>query len=259
MPALAAIIIIFVALLVAAWIGRLVRGSCERARIDPTLTKFFAKMTRWLILIIAGLFCLERFGIRTASFAVVLGAAGLAIGLAFQGTLSNFAAGVMLLIFRPFKVGDVVNVSGEMGKVDEIELFTTTLDTPDNRRIILPNSSVFGATIENVTHHAVRRVDVAVGVDYAADVDQTREVLAHAAASVPGRDPEQEPQVVLTDLGDSSVNWQVRVWARTEDYWAVREATTRAIKLALDEASISIPFPQMDIHVDAPVPVAAAS
>ncbi|MBI1369550.1 MAG: mechanosensitive ion channel [Planctomycetes bacterium] len=249
-PAVTALLIAFIGYLAAGWANRMVYASCQRARIDETLAKFFSRMARWAVLLVTGLFVLGKFGIETASFAVVLGAAGLAIGLAFQGTLSNFAAGIMLLIFRPFKVGDVVNVNGQLGKVNEIELFTTSLDTPDNRRIIMPNSAIFGNTIENITHHPHRRADVAVGVDYSADIDKTREVLNAAAASVPGRLDEPAPAVILLDLGASSINWSVRVWAPAADFMTVKEAATRAVKMHLDEAGIGIPFPQMDVHLD---------
>lgn len=247
-PVLKAIVFLVVAWFVAVWAQRLVRGGLQKAKFDETLTRFFAKATRIVIFIIAILACLGIFGIETTSFAAVLAAAGFAVGLAMQGTLSNFSAGVMLLVFRPFKVGDVVSVAGELGKVDEIELFTTTLDTFDNRRIILPNSAIFGATIENITFHPKRRVDVNVGVAYEADLDRTREVLENAARSVPGRLEDEEIQVVLLELGDSSVNWQVRVWAPTADYFPVKDATTRAVKMALDEAGLTIPFPQLDVH-----------
>ncbi|QNN24819.1 mechanosensitive ion channel family protein [Planctomycetales bacterium ZRK34] len=251
-PAVTALIIIFVAFLVAAWVSRIVVASCNRAKIDTTLGKFFGRAVRWIVLLIAGLFVLSEFGIETASFAVILGAAGLAIGLAFQGTLSNFAAGIMLLIFRPFKVGDVVNVAGQLGKVDEIQLFTTTLDTFDNRRIILPNSAVFGATIENITYHPYRRIDVAVGTEYSADIDKTREVLEKAAADVPGRRDDPAPAVFLMGLGASSIDWHVRVWADGDVFGDVKQAATRQVKVALDEAGIGIPFPQMDVHMDKP-------
>ena len=193
--------------------------------------------------------CLQVFGVDTTSFAAVLGAASLAVGLACQGSLSNVAAGVMLMVFRPFKVGDFIKCNGESGVVQSIELFSTEIDTPDNRRIILPNGKVFGATIENVTFHDIRRVDVAVGTAYGADLDATRDVLLKAASGVEGLidDPEKVPAVVLAELGDSSINWSVRVWAKTTDYWPTRDAVTRACKLALDEAGISIPFPQMDV------------
>lgn len=249
-PALTVLLILFAAFVAAGWVSRLVLRSCEKVRLEATLAKFFAKLARWAVLLVAGLFCLSKFGIETASFAVVLGAAGLAIGLAFQGTLSNFAAGIMLLIFRPFKVGDFVSVAGQGGTVFEIELFSTHLDTPDNRRLILPNSSVFGATIENVTYHPRRRVEVSVGVDYGADLDATRRVLEEAAKSVPGALTDPAPQVLLMGLGASSVDWVVRVWATTPEFWQVRDATTRAVKMALDTNGLTIPFPQMDVHFD---------
>jgi len=185
-PAVKVLLIIVAALLIGSWANRVVRGACEKAKIDDTLARFFGKAARWGILLLAAMFCISVFEIETAGFAVVLGAAGLAIGLAFQGTLSNLASGIMLLIFRPFKVGDFVNVAGQSGKVDEIELFSTTFDTPDNRRIITPNSAIFGAQIENITYHDTRRVDVNVGVEYSADIDKTRQVLEAAAAGVEG-------------------------------------------------------------------------
>jgi small conductance mechanosensitive channel len=190
-------------------------------------------------------------GVELVAFVGVIAASAFAIGLAFQGSLSNFSAGVMLLVFRPFKVGDVVNVAGETGKVDEIGLFTTTMDTPDNRRLILPNGAIFGAVIENITHHPIRRVDVAVGTDYTADLDRTREVLLKAAVEIPDQVPDKEPVVVLGELGASSVDWSIRVWVDAANYWPTKDALTRSVKNALDEANISIPFPQMDVHMAA--------
>lgn len=243
------------AVIVAVWIAggwcrRLVFRSMSRLDVDKTLTIFFSNASRWIILVLGLIGCLGVFGVETTSFAAVIGAAGLAIGLAFQGSLSNLAAGMMLLIFRPFKVGDFIRTGGESGTVSSLGMFTTELDTPDKRHIILPNSNVFGAVIENVTFHDTRRVDVNVGVDYAAEIDRTREVLVQAAASVPGKLDEPEFQVVLMDLGASSVDWIVRVWSPTSDYFAVREALIRAIKMHLDDAGIGIPFPQMDVHLD---------
>ncbi|MBW2263417.1 MAG: mechanosensitive ion channel family protein, partial [Deltaproteobacteria bacterium] len=187
-----------------------------------------------------------------ASFAALIAAAGLAVGLAFQGTLSNFAAGVMLLVFRPFKVGDLVTTAGNLGIVQEIELFTTELSTLDNRKIVVPNGSIFGSVIENLTHNDTRRVDVPVGVEYSADVDETRKVLEAMIPSIPAVLEDPAPQVFLAELGASSVDWQVRVWCKTEDYWDVYQATIRAAKMALDEAKLGIPFPQMDVHLDGP-------
>ncbi len=242
-------VLVIVGLTLAAWAQRLTRRALEKARIEVTLTKFFGRLVRWAVLLLIALAVLGIFGIPTASFAVVLGAAGLAIGLAFQGTLSNFAAGIMLLIFRPFKVGDVVNVAGVLGKVDEIQIFSTSIDTFDNRRFIIPNSNIFGATIENITYHPKRRVDVNVGTAYSADLQKTRGILESAASGVPGRLPDEEVFVWLDSLGESSINWQVRVWAPTADWVAVKQALTRDIKNALDAAGVGIPFPQRDVHL----------
>jgi small conductance mechanosensitive channel len=250
LKALGVLVVLFAAWVVSVWVQRLVARGLERAKFDATLTKFFARVAKITILILAVLACLNYFNFQTTSFAALLAAAGFAIGLAFQGSLSNFSSGIMLLVFRPYKVGDVVNVAGQLGKVDEIELFTTTLDTFDNRRIIIPNGEIFGATIENITFHPKRRVDVPVGTAYDADLDKVREVLEKAAEGVPGRLEDEPTQVVLLELGASSIDWQVRVWAPTEDFFPVKEATIRAVKMALDEAGISIPFPQMDIHYD---------
>jgi small conductance mechanosensitive channel len=249
-PAITVLLILFIGFMLAGWASTTTLNACNKAKLDLTLGKFIARSAKWGVMLITVLFILSKFQIETASFAVVLGAAGLAIGLAFQGTLSNFASGIMLLIFRPYKVGDVISVAGQVGKIDELELFTTTMDTPDNRRIIVPNSSIFGSVIENITHHSTRRVDVNVGVSYSADIDQTREVLVAAAKSIEGVLELPAMQIMLKDLGASSVDWVVRVWANTSDYWTVREALVRAIKMHLDEANISIPFPQMDVHLD---------
>ncbi len=249
---LGVILLLALAWFVARWARRLVEKSLARTRLDVTLAKFFANVTAWLILVLALITALSIFGFNTTSFAAVIGAAGLAIGLALQGTLSNFAAGVMLLTFRPFKVGDAVKLEGEIGKVDEIDLFMTKIDTFDNRRIIFPNSKVFGARIETITFHPIRRADVPVGVAYDADLDHTRAVLEAAAAAVEGGLEDPAPQVVLEGLGDSSVNWSVRVWCNTPDFVAVKQATIRATKKALDEAGLAIPFPQLDVHLDAP-------
>lgn len=249
-PAIKVLVILIAAFFVAGWVGKIVQHTCEKSKIEATLSRFFGKVTQWTILILAFLAVLSIFGIETASFAVVIGAVGLAIGLAFQGTLSNLAAGVMLLIFRPFKVGDVVKVSGEFGKVFEIDLFNTVIDTFDNQRIIVPNSNVFGSNITNVNFHPTRRVDVNVGTEYSADLDKVRDVLTQASNSIENVLDEPERAVVLLEMGDSSINWVVRVWVNTEDYWAVRDALTRQIKVQLDAAEIGIPFPQMDVHLD---------
>lgn len=242
------IVLLVITFTVARWLGNRTTRVVEK-RLETTLARFFGSLVRYGIIIMGVLGCLRIFGFETTSFAAVLGAAGLAIGLAMQGTLSNFSAGVMLLAFRPFKVGDVVGVAGITGKVVELSLFTTTFDTPDNRRLIVPNGGIFGSTIENITFHEMRRVDVSVGTDYGADLDRTRAALMEAALSVEGRDPEREPQIFLKDLGDSAIGWSVRVWGPTAAYFDIHERMTRAVKMRLDEVGIGIPYPQMDVHV----------
>lgn len=243
------LLLLFVAWIAAGWAGRATRRGLKRAGIDETLTKFFGNVSRYVVLVAAALMALSVFGIETTSFAAVIAAAGFAIGMALQGTLGNFSSGVMLLTFRPFKVGDIVSVGGVTGKVNEIELFTTTLDTPDNRRFIVPNGSVFGSTIENLTFHPVRRVDVAVGTDYGEELARVRTVLEGIAARHNAVE-DRQPQVILLSLGESSIDWQVRVWAKTADYWATFDVLTQAVKEGLDAEGIGIPFPQRDVHID---------
>lgn len=253
LPLVWAVIIIIVSLFVGKILSGGLRRSLSRAKLDQTLARFFAKMLFYVILVFGVVLALSKFGIDVTAFAAVLAAAGFAVGMALSGTLANFAAGAMLLLFRPFKVNDVISTAGVMARVDEIELFTTTLDTFDNRRIIVPNGSIYGSTIENITYHPERRVDVNVGIEYRADLDKTREVLSSAAQSLHERMVQGEGrgyQIALGDLGSSSVNWTVHFWCRTQDYWMVKEELTRAVKQHLDAAGIGIPFPQMDVHVD---------
>jgi len=252
------LVALFAARMVGNWSRRAIQRSLEKRNFDATLTRFFANSARYAILVGALIGCLGVFGIETASFAALIAAGGLAIGLAFQGTLGNFAAGVMLIIFRPFNVGDWIKVSGLTGKVEEIELFTTEMTTPDNRRLVVPNGSIFGSTIENITYHDTRRVDVPVGTDYGADVDETRKVLEAMAPKIAGILMDPPPQIFLAGLGGSSVDWQVRVWCKTSDYWDVLQVCVRDTKAALDAANIGIPFPQTDVHLDADVVAALA-
>ncbi len=242
---------LWIAFRVAAWIENRVVRSLQTRKFDEALTLFFGSMARWSVILIAVSSCLGVFGVEATSFAAVIGAAGLAVGLAFQGTLSNFASGVMLLTFRPFTIGDYIKSGGEEGIVAEIGLFVTALDTLDNQRVILPNSAIISGNIVNVTHHDERRVDINVGVSYDADLRQVRDVLDRAAAGIEGR-IDKGHQVFLVSMGDSSVDFQVRVWCRTSDYWDVWDRATQAVKEALDAANISIPFPQMDVHLDKP-------
>ncbi len=248
-PVVKALVILFLAFLLASWARRVVLKGLTRAKMDITLAKFISNAAKWGILILSVLMILSIFGIQTASFAVVIGALGLAIGLAFQGTLSNIAAGIMLLIFRPFKVGDVVNLAGVVCKVDEIQLFFTTVDTFDNRRLIIPNSKIFGETIENITFHEKRRADVVVGVSYSAKIDETRAALERAVERVTKKIEGEAHQVWLDSLGDSAVVWHLRVWCPTPDWGDCKQEVIKCAKESLDEAGIGIPFPQMDVHM----------
>lgn len=250
-PAIIAIVLLIVAYFIASFLAR-VASAPVRKKVDETLGKFFGKLIFYVIMVSAVLGVLQYFGIGVASFAAVIAAAGFAVGLAFQGTLSNFAAGIMLLVFRPFKVGDVVNAAGITAKVFEIDLFATKFDTFDNRRIIVPNSSISNDTIENISFHLERRVEVSVGVDYGASLDKTREILASAAellGEITVQGENRGFQILVTELGDSAVTWAVRVWVKTEDFATAKEKLIEAIKNQLDAAGIGIPFPQMDVHL----------
>ena len=250
MKIVGALVALFIGWLVAGWAGRRVRAVVKRRNLDATLGHFFANVARWLILVAVVLGVLGVFGIETSTFAAVIGASALAVGLAFQGTLSNFAAGVMLLVFRPFKVDDYVEIGDESGVVREIELFTTELKTPDGKKKIVPNSKVWGDVITNYSAYPQRRVDVDVGVDYSASVGEVRAILERVAANVEGGLDDPAPMAFLKGLGGSSVDWQVRVWCKTEDYWTIHQRVVDDVKAALDAEGIGIPFPQMDVHLD---------
>lgn len=241
--------VLAIAFIVAGFAKSWTRRALERTPMDLTLSKFFANVVKYSIIIFTLLGCMGVFGIQTTSFAAVIGAAGLAIGLALQGTLSSLAAGMMLLFSRPFKVGDYVEVGGQAGTVDEIGLFTTNLNTIDNKRVFVPNSGIFGTTIVNYTSALTRRVSVDIGVDYGADMDDTRKALEKAIARTDKVLSEPASAVVLVDMGASAVNWQLRAWVYTPDFWAVKQQLTYQTKVALDEASISIPFPQLDVRL----------
>lgn len=250
------VVVALLFLIVGWWGARKAESLAERAltrmKLDVMLIRFTASLLRWSLITLVVLAALGTVGIRTTSFAAVLGAAGIAIGLACQGVLGSLAAGILLLALRPFKVGDFVRVGGETGTVVEVGLFTTLLNTPDNRRIIVQNKNVFAGNIENVTFHPRRRIDIPVGVSYDADIDRTRAILEEAARATPGGLTDPAPQIWLDAFADSSVNWVVRLWANGSDFGATRQALIREIKNALDGAGIGIPYPQMDVHLPRP-------
>ena len=251
LPGAIALGVMFVGYMVAKYLSRAIsRPVCRQ--VDITLGKFIDRIIFYAIMGGVTALVLNQIGVKMSGAAAIIAAMGFAIGLAFQGTLSNFAAGILLMVFRPFKVGDVVNAAGVIGKVDEIDLFTTVLDTPDNRRIIVPNSAISGGTIENVSFHTHRRVEVVVGVDYTADLKLTRAALqtavdTYAAQTVQGEG--RGAAVILSSLGDNAVEWKIRMWVASGDYWPLHEALVGEVKESLDANGIGIPFPQLDVHL----------
>ncbi len=244
-----AIIILIVGRIVAAIACKLVRRAMGRARADAALIGFTCNLVRVAVMAFAVIAALAKFGVQTTSFVAVLGAAGLAVGLALQGSLANFAAGVLILLFRPFRIDDVIDVADTLGKVAEIGIFTTTINTPDNRKVIIPNAQVTGGTITNINAHDTRRVDLTAGIGYADDVGRAKEVLEGILAQHDKVLAEPESTVQVVELADSSVNFVVRPWVKTADYWDVYFDVTRSIKEEFDRQGISIPFPQQDVHM----------
>jgi small conductance mechanosensitive channel len=239
--------------LVGKWVaGRIragLRYQLERSSLDPTLIPFASGMVYWALMAFVILAVLNLIGVQTASAIAVLGAAGLAVGLALQGTLSNFAAGVMLLLFRPFHVGDWVEVASTSGTVKEIGLFSTALNSGDNIRVTIPNSQVYGQTIRNFSTNDNRRIDLVMGVSYDDDLQVAREVMERVLGDHEKVLADPAPLVAVDELADSSVNFVVRPWCRREDYWAVRRELTLQMKLELEAAGCSIPYPQRDVHL----------
>jgi small conductance mechanosensitive channel len=242
------LILLWIAFRIARWAGNKLTSNLEAKDVDVGLSRFFGSVVRWGIIAASILGCLGMFGVETTSFAAVIGAAGLAVGLAFQGTLSNFAAGVMILVFRPFSVGHYIKGGGKEGTVKDIGLFMTSLDTPDNRRVIVPNSDLANKTLENVSFHEKRRCDVNVGVIYTAGVPETREALQKVIERVDEKLDGEDHVVKLTGMGDSCVDWSVRIWVKADDYWPVQEKMLQLVKEALEEAGIDIPFPNLEVH-----------
>jgi len=244
-----AIVVLIVGRIVAGWARKAVRRVLERRAVDPTLVPFLASLVYYLLIAIVAIMVLERFGVQTASLVAVLGAAGLAVGLALQGTLSSFSAGVMLLAFRPFKVGDYVDVGGTAGSVVEIGLFTTTLKSPDNVMIVVPNSQVYGQTIKNYNGYDTRRLDMVMGISYDDDIQVALDTIRRVVTADSRVLPEPEPLFAVGDLGASSVDILVRPWCAGADYWGLRFDLTRKLKEELEAAGCSIPYPQQDVHL----------
>jgi len=243
-------ILILIAGRIAAGIGRrILRNILEKSKTDPSIVSFVGSLTYILILTFAVLAALAKFGIQTASFVAVLGAAGFAVGFALQGSLANFAAGVMILVFRPFKVGDFIIGAGESGTVKEVNLFTTILSTPDNIKIMIPNNKLFGDIIKNVSAYDTRRVDLMIGIGYSSDIQKAIDVITNLIKEDSRILSEPAFQIAVAELADSSVNLVVRPWVNKENYWSVKFDLTRNIKEAFDESGIEIPFPQQVVHM----------
>lgn len=247
-----------IAILVIGWWfagkvkGFVYRGIMKIKNSDPTLAAFLSSLVRYVVLAAVIMAVLERFGVQTTSLIALLGAAGLAIGLALQGTLSNVAAGVMLLFFRPFKIGHFVDVGGHMGTVKDLNLFTTEMSTVDNVHIIIPNADVWGTPIQNYSHNKTRRLDVDCGIGYGDDIDKALDVMKKLVDKEERTLNVPEPDFFIKSLGDSSVNLTARFWVKSSDYWDTKWDMTKAIKQAFDKNGIEIPFPQRVMHIENP-------
>ncbi len=251
-----AIVILVVGFMAAGWMRSAVRKALTKIeRVDATLRGFFASLTYYAVIVFTVIAVLAQFGVETTSFIAVLGAAGLAIGLALQGTLSNVAAGVMLLLFRPFRVGDYIEGGGLAGTVQSITLFVTELATPDNVQIIAPNSQLWGSAIKNYSFHPTRRVDLAIGIAYEDDIDRALEACIDEVKKDSRVHGDPAPMAAVTDLGDSSVNFTVRFWCDAADYWGLKFDLTKNLKNRMDAENISIPYPQRTIRT---IPAATA-
>ncbi len=244
-----AILIFVVGRWAAKFLKGVVRRLMERAKADPALVAFVENLTYMALMVFIVIAVLGKIGVQTGSLIAVIGAAGLAVGLALQGSLANFAAGVLLLIFRPFKTDDLIEAAGVLGVVEEIGIFTTHLTTPDNKSIVIPNAKLTGDNIINYDAKPIRRVDLVIGVSYDADLKKTKAVLLEVLAADERVLKDPAPTVACTELGVSSVNLIVRPWTATANYWDVYRAVTQAVKERLDAEGIVIPFPQRDVHM----------
>lgn len=249
LPVLFAIII----LIVGAWAAKAIKGIVNRMltrrNLDPIIVGFVANFTYVILMVFVVLAALGKVGVQTTSFIAIIGAAGLAIGLALQGSLANFAAGFLMILFRPFKKGDYIEAGGTAGIVDQIQVFTTILKTPDNRLVIVPNAKIMGDNITNYSAMDRRRLDLTFGVSYTDDIPKVKAVLKQIAESDERVLKEPAPQVLLAELADSSVNFIMRVWVKSSDYWPFNFDTIEKVKIEFDKQGISIPFPQRDVHL----------
>lgn len=245
----AALATLIIGWIVARILTGILRRVMNRSNVDATLAGFAASLSYIGLMTLVVIAALGKLGVETTSFIAVIGAAGLAIGFALQGSLANFAAGVMLIIFRPFKVGDYVEAGGVAGSVEEIQIFATLFKTPDNRAIVVPNSAITAGTITNYSAKETRRVDMVFGIGYGDDMQKAKSIIADILARDERVLKDPAPTIAVSELAESSVNIIVRPWVKTADYWAVLSGTTEAVKTAFDAQGISIPFPQRDVHM----------
>jgi small conductance mechanosensitive channel len=246
---IAAIAVFVIGRWLARRISNLIERGLTRANTDPTLVGFFRNIAYFGLLVLVIIAAVGQLGVQTTSFIAILGAAGLAVGLALQGSLANFAAGVLMIIFRPFKAGDFIEAAGTAGVVEEIQLFTTKMRTPDNKTIIIPNAQVTSGTITNYSARDTRRLDLVFGVSYTDDLDKVKRVIKEVLAEEKRLLDDPEPIIGLLNLGDSSVDFAVRPWVNSSDYWPVFFDLQEAMKKRFDREGISIPFPQRDVHL----------
>jgi small conductance mechanosensitive channel len=244
-----AIVVFIIGRWISKFIANLFRKLMDKREVDPTITKFVGNLTYFALLTFVVLAALGLVGIQTTSFIAVLGAAGLAIGLALQGSLANFAAGFLLILFRPFKVGDFIDAAGVAGTVEAIQIFTTQLATPDNKTIIIPNSKMTGDNIVNFSTKGTRRADMVFGIGYEDDIDKARNIITDVLSNDERVLKDPPLQVAVSELADSSVNFVARAWVNAGDYWGVVFDTTETVKKRFDAEGVSIPFPQRDVHV----------
>ena len=246
---IAAVAILIIGRMVAKILQKLIVKVMDKRKVDKTISTFASSMVFSALYIFVILAALSQVGIQTTSFMAIIGAAGLAIGLALQGSLSNFASGFLIILFRPFKLGDYVEAGGVSGSISKISVFTTDINTVDNKKIIVPNAQIMNGTITNYTAEKTRRVDLTFGVGYEADINKVKDILNQIIKEHKLILKDPESFVRLGNLGDSSIDFTVRVWSKTEDYWTVHFDLIESAKEEFDKAKISIPYPQMDVHM----------
>lgn len=245
----AALAIFIIGRIIAKAIAKGILKALQLRKIDDTVSTFIHNLSYGVLYVFVIIAALSQLGIQTASFITIIGAAGLAVGLALQGSLSNFASGVLMIIFRPFKLGDYVEAGGKAGTVEDIQIFATQLKTPDNKVVIIPNSAIMDDSIVNYSRKPMRRVDLKIGVSYDAYLPDVKELLTKTVQANEKVLHDEGYKIAVLELADSSVNFVIRVWSKTPEYWDVYFELTESIKLALDENNISIPYPQMDVHM----------